>query len=491
MCRSKKTALASAVLLVLLSFGCSKSPQPEPPVALKSVTLTPKNQAISYRFDCTLSDTKVTNDADPIPDYITKEELNQSRLYAETTLGLGIEAYYNGTKITKEGVVVDAGKAIPIEVRGYGKTRTYTIQPVRAAVSPAEGTVSLISSDMRKMGIADYITDFTVTLYRDRFYCFATGVNDGVAEYELYSSNNGVKWDRVEYQPHELGAIGGIGCRAVVKSGRLFVLGGARTEAPDRWGVPQEKMSWGGLPDISAWRSFSTADGVSFACDTVGLRTPWQQSWGGLTNPSLPSPAAFVNAIVQDGKIYFKNSYIVGFGQLQGSRSFMTTEDGKHWENLPAMSEATGRLQDAFFAFRGKLWTAGGFFNYIGKDSGEESVYSTSDGGQTWVKETDQGGFGKMWGMTPFCTDDTAYMIGGELMQDGQRVLSDKLYKSTDGKSWTEVDTGTKYTARRSPQVVVKDGYAYIFGGYTTASTQNYGFDLKTSMNFETYILKL
>ena len=96
-----------------------------------------------------------------------------------------------------------------------------------------------------------------------------------------------------------------------------------------------------------------------------------------------------------------------------------------------------------------------------------------------------------MWGMTPFCTDDTAYMIGGEMLQDGLRVLSDKLYKSTDGKSWAEVDTGTKYTARRSPQVVVKDGYAYIFGGYTTTSTHHYGFDLKTSMNFETYILKL
>lgn len=491
MYRSKKIALVSAVLLVFLSFGCNKSPQLEPPVALKSVILTPKNQAVSYRFDCTLSDTKVTNEADPIPDYIAEEELTQSRLYAETTVGLGIEAYYNGTKITKEGVVVDASKGIPIEARGYCKTRTYTIQPVRTSEPPAEGTVSLISSDMRKMGIADYITDFTVTLYKDRFYCFATGVNNGVAEYELYTSDNGVKWDRVEYQPHELGAIGGIGSRAVVKSDRLFVLGGARTEAPDRWGVPEESM-WGAFPAISAWRSFSTTDGVSFACDTVGLKTPWQEAWGSMTNPSLPEPCTFVNALVQDDKIYFKNSYGVIFGQLQGTRDFMVTEDGKHWESLPSMREATGRLQDAFFAFQGKLWSAGGFFNYIGsKDTGEESVYSTSDGGQTWVKETDQGGFGKMWGMTPFCTDDTAYMIGGEMLKDGQRVLSDKLYKSTDGKSWTEVDTGTKYTARRSPQVVVKDGYAYIFGGYTTASTHHYGFDLKTSMNFETYILKL
>jgi hypothetical protein len=96
-----------------------------------------------------------------------------------------------------------------------------------------------------------------------------------------------------------------------------------------------------------------------------------------------------------------------------------------------------------------------------------------------------------MWGMTPVCGDNAVYLVGGEYIDNAKRVLSDKIYRSTDCIHWEAISTGSKYTARRLPQVAVKDGYAYIFGGYTTPSTKSYGYDLTTVPAFDTYFFKL
>jgi hypothetical protein len=183
----------------------------------------------------------------------------------------------------------------------------------------------------------------------------------------------------------------------------------------------------------------------------------------------------------------------VAYGSLSANSSYLYTEDGVNWTKIPSVTDVTNRRQDAFFAFKGKLWCVGGFKNYIStsQDNAMTSIYSSSDGGVTWTLEADDAGIGSIWAMTPVCGENAVYLVGGEYVADGKRVLSDKIYRSTDCIHWEAIKTGSKYTARRAPQIVVKDSYAYIFGGYNTVSKANYGYDLTSQPVFDTFMFEL
>lgn len=491
----KKNMIYSLILTMLFGgSACEKQKVPEPVVALKSVTITPLDNAVSYRCTGNYSWDELTNEGEKIQSDVSVEELRQSTITVETTLGIDIQAYYEGIPIGPEGVKADASKPFRLEVRGYGQTRFYTVIPQQEAGGATDtGEVLLKSSDMRKMGLPLNTLDYSISLLNGKFYCFTTGKEGETAEYRLFVSDNGIKWNEVDYRPTELGAIGGTGSKALVFRDRLYVLGGARIAGTDKWGVAPEQ-SWG-MPAISWWRSFSTDDGQTFRCDTVNLAAPWEPGWGEtLSNPNLPEPSAFPNVIAHtDGKMYLKNAYYIGFGQLQGSGEYRVTEDGANWTKLSAIPNITNRRQDAFFSFKQKMWCAGGFKNFISSNQNNafSSVYS-SENGIDWVEETENGGFGKMWAMTVVTDNRVAYMIGGECYdEEGKRKLSDKIYRSEDGIRWEPIHTGSQYTARRCPQVVVKDGYIYIFGGYGAISEKFYGYDLQTIPMFDTYKIRI
>jgi hypothetical protein len=466
--------------LTLGLWSCSDN-DVQPVVALKSVTVVPYENAVGYSCQGDYNSFDLTNDNDKVPMDVSSAELQKSTLTAVTTLGIGTQAYYNGTAIGSDGVVVDATQPIPIEVKGYGEDKSYTIHITQATAASDSELVVAKSTDMRKMGIDENVRDYSIAYFNDKFYCFTTGLNGTTAEYRLYSSDNGIKWTEVSYGPESLGAVGGLGAKALVFNGRLYSLGGARTLGTDKWGVPAEK-SWGS-PTISWWRSFSTADGQTFKCDTVGV----------IKKSSLPKASTFANAITYNNRIYMKGSFRVVFGSLSSTGTLLYTDDGVNWNQIPSFSNVTGRRQDAFFAFGGKLWCVGGFKNFISTstNNAQTSIYSSSDGGNTWTLEADDAGIGSLWGMTPICGDNAVYLVGGEYINEKQRTLSDKIFRSTDCIHWEAISTGSKYTARRCPQVVTKDKYAYIFGGYTTVSTANYGYDLKSVPAFDTYVFEL
>jgi hypothetical protein len=482
-------------LLVVMGFAlwsCS-SDDPQPVVALKSVTIVPYDNAVGYTCKGTYTSSTLTNSEDLVAIDVTQTELQKATLTANTTLGIGTKAYYNGNEIGSEGVTVDATQPIQIEVRGYNQTKTYTVNVAQATTVDENALVTIKSTDMRKMGIDSKVCDYTIACYNGKFYCFTSGLNDATAQYKLYTSENGVKWNEVTYAPHSLGAVGGLGAKAIVFNNRLYVLGGARTLGTDEWGTAAE-TSWGAAT-ISWWRSFSTNDGQTFKCDTVGCTGAWKTVYGTKSNPLLPKACVFPNVTVLDGKMYMINSCGFVFGSVAGNSNRRITSDGIDWDatSFPYLSTVTNRLQNAFFSFKGKLWCVGGFTNYIStsRDYAQTAVYSSSDGGLTWTKEADDAGIGHMWGMTPVCGDNAVYLVGGEYIDNAKRVLSDKIYRSTDCIHWEAISTGSKYTARRLPQVAVKDGYAYIFGGYTTPSTKSYGYDLTTVPAFDTYFFKL
>jgi hypothetical protein len=112
-------------------------------------------------------------------------------------------------------------------VKGYGEDKSYTIHITQATAASDSELVVAKSTDMRKMGIDENVRDYSIAYFNDKFYCFTTGLNGTTAEYRLYSSDNGIKWTEVSYGPESLGAVGGLGAKALVFNGRLYTLGGS------------------------------------------------------------------------------------------------------------------------------------------------------------------------------------------------------------------------------------------------------------------------
>jgi len=484
----KKNLIYGFIAILSIGFwSCDDDENYDPAVGILEVSATPQHNAIGYTYQINQGSLTIDNTNDPVVFDVNKKELEQATLSVKTTLGIGLEVYYNGMPLHDGKIVGDISQPGKLEIRGYGQNKTYTLNTTQATHIPEGENVILKSTDMRSMGIPSTTKSFQATYFNDKFYCFTTSSDGETAEYGLYTSDNGVQWEPATYGPDAVQAVGGENATLAQWNNRLYVLGGGRTSGPDKWG--NEAESFWGLPDCVYWRSHSTADGSTFRCDTVGVTGTWR----GNTNTMLPSPSSQANIAVLGNKMYLKSAYRVSFYTWQGTSEFKETTDGTNWSNVTITTEGVDvkrRLGDAFFSFKGKLWCIGGFTSWINPPM-LSSIYSSSDG-SNWSLEAEETPLGKMWGMKVVTyNDEVAYLIGGEYFNENkERTLSDKIYRSTDGVHWEAIETGSKYKARRNPQIAVKDGYAYIFGGFTEPSSGNYGYEDQVPA-FDTYVLEL
>lgn len=483
-------------MMTVMSIGlisCNESDDYTPAIAIQSVSIVPYENTVSYLCTGNYNSNILDNKQDPVAFDVAKENLQKATLTATTTLGVGVQAYYNGELLTAEGVTVDATKPIQLEVRGYNISRTYTVQVEQATSMPENEHLVIKSTDMRMMGVDKNTYSYNTAGFNGKIYCFSSGLNGSTAEYKIFSSDNGVKWEEVKYGPDDLQAIGGNGVALITYHDRLFALGGSRTKGTDQWGNAPE-LNWG-MPSINYWRSVSTADGQTFRCDTIGTKGEWSTNYNGkpVWKNYSPTPTTNLSTVVFNDKMYIKGGSYYGFGMLQGLRAYMVCEDGTNWKNIDIKGETVNNHnQDAFFTFKGKMWSIGGFKSYINQKNIVTGIYSSANG-VDWTQEAENGPFGAMWGMTAAVGEDAVYLIGGEsLSNDGsKRILSDKIYRSTDAIHWEEVTSSSKYTARRNARVAILGDYAYIFGGYNTPSdTYGNSKDTDTPM-FDTFILEL
>lgn len=99
-----------------------------------------------------------------------------------------------------------------------------------------------------------------------------------------------------------------------------------------------------------------------------------------------------------------------------------------------------------------------------------DDVWSSKDG-STWTPETTSAPFGGRAGLAAVVHQGAIYVLGGSLGDDaatgGQgRVLFNDVWKSRDGRTWTEVTgNGPRWTPRAGAAVVSKNGYIYLLGG--------------------------
>lgn len=476
------------LLCATMMPACSDD-DPTPFVAIKEVRITPAEQAISVTCTGTAYSSTLDNSNDSVAYDVPAEALRQSRMEVQTTVGPGIQAYYQNAPVSGT-LTVDASQPFELEVRGYGQSRTYTVNVLQEQTNKPGKEPRLKSSDMRAMGINPNVLDFDVALFRDRFYAITTSSTGGVIYYQLYVSDNGISWEEVPYTCADAAgnptAIGGRGARLAVFNDRMYVLGGGRYDGTDSFGNAAE-LSWG-LPTVSNWRSFSTADGVTFQVDTIGI------GYNESNRRRIPTPTAYPTVTVFDNNIFYQGGYAGQvFGMWQFTTQLSVCSDGKNWDTAQTGDVTlTNRHMAAWYVFKGRLYILGGTRNFVSSSALQSDLYSSADG-TTWTLEAESTALGALHSLRVVTTDDVAYAFGGECYNDaGEKVVSDKIYRSTDGVTWEEVATvSSAYTARRSPVVVVKDGTAYIFGGYSGPSSGSYAYPTDQDTLFDTYTMEL
>lgn len=467
-----------------------------PTVGITSVQVTPAGSAKSYACVISQSTLKIENTNDSVDWDVADAALATTKIEAAGTLGAKI--YYNDTEINSGGVEVDASSPVTLVAKdNSGNSKTYTLNVVKAKTASGADMVKKASSFA---GFPSNLIDYDMTVFNGKFYAITTSLSgEGETKtenYQLFNSEDGLHWTEVDYKTDMTGVnlpegqtgyvIGGEGARLAVLNGRMYVLGGARTQGADKYGNAAEvEQGWTGTsPTIKAWRSFSTADGETFKCDTVGIKMT--DAEGNELNPAYNMPAAYLNVATLGNKLIVKGGFYFGFGMAQGSRRFASTTDGINWTKITTTSsdadcDVQNRNADAFFTFKGKLWCVGGFTNFIGgQDFMRTAVYSSTDG-INWEKAGELTGAPALYHAKVIAGEKVAFMIGGEYVDaDGStRVLSNKVYRTTDGVNWEEVATvPTNFLGVRDCAGVALGNAAWIFGGNKTVTSGYYGYPM-------------
>lgn len=168
------------------------------------------------------------------------------------------------------------------------------------------------------------------------------------------------------------------------------------------------------------------------------------------------------------------------------------------WTQLTKKAEWSNRLDHSSVWFNNRLWVMGGY--NPGKVSGDtylEDVWSSSDG-ENWELISDNAPWLGRRGHASLVFDDGSgeaiYLIGGFVVNEstGYREYRNDVWKSTDGKEWTQIKERTEpeldslydwYPRFNHTCVTANHGgldYIYLIGGVT----QLEGFNSRYSMKY-------
>lgn len=491
----------AALVAAFTWTSCEPEPDPAPAVGITEIKVTPEGSAVSYTAAISGFNAVVGIPADVEPAALDSATI-------EVTATMNTEIFYNNAVVVA-GTVVDLTQPVVLTAKGAGIENVYTLTAEPTEV--AFGDMALKSSKF--IGFPEGLVDYDVTYFNDKFYAITTSVAEVVKDsipstveyYQLLSSTNGINWSEVAYKTSTEGVvlpegqngyvIGGEGARLVVHNGRMYVLGGARTKGEDIYGNEAENSY--GMASINAWRSFSTADGVNFECDTIASTYSFTHYSGVEMEVATSDAASFLgaahlNAVSFNGKLFIQGGQSPMFGMWQGASIYAASEDGKSWKAITPASTSEDnnvnvdrRLHNALFVYKNKMWCLGGFTNFVSASGMQYSVWSSEDG-ENWTMEADTvKGFDNIIEPKVLATDEAVYMFGG-MVYDATPTVSNKVYRSTDCINWEEVETPAAFTARRHIAGVVQGNSAWLFGGITSAATDFYATPISGTDDFTT-----
>lgn len=338
----------------------------------------------------------------------------------------------------------------------------------------------ILNGAQANFGTAENVVWTDATVFNGKIFSLVVSLDksgeENVEKYELYNSEDGAAWTKVEYTVDgEAGLIGGEGARLVVNNGKLYVLCGLRTMGKDVLGGDAEKSDWFGIIEPSLYfRVWESTDGVNFnAVNDLTLSRDGNDMTPVMNSQSSP----YASAISYNGKIVMQGGYMYGYGMFQPNRMLLASENGKDWEIImPLDAEGNSfnltNLGGSPFELNGKLFIAGGFNNFISPSFVVPTVVSTTDL-KTWAAE--ETNIPALYQAKVVCDGKVAYLFGSETLEEGARVMVPAVYKSVDGVNWEAVATPEGYEGYRFSSAVAYEGYAYFLGGYSTVSSGDYG----------------
>ncbi len=166
--------------------------------------------------------------------------------------------------------------------------------------------------------------------------------------------------------------------------------------------------------------------------------------------------------------------YLIGGGDGSSKNDIWKSIDqGKSWTQVETTGDIfSPRHKHQVVAKGDSLYVIGGNAGGVYKND----IWKSDNQGETWTKISDDSN-------TPFAPrdahqvvviGDTMYLIGGWTSNSG---ISNDIWQSTDGKSWTQVpkpdDTNSIFSARYAHQVVTINDVMYLIGGTDGSNALN------------------
>lgn len=459
---------------VVLGFTACSDDEEEAAVGLTAGSITPAGSSVTYQLKSAVEG-MMDNKDDSVAWDVTDAALAEALLKVTPTLDATVS--YNGTEITSEGVVVNANSPITVVVTNGKKTVNYTVNVYRAQTA-AEGIIKKATLSATNVVWRDY------TYWKGKFWTYVvtntiTNAETGDAKevYLLMNSTDGVTWTDVDYKVTnvENEVIGGEGARLLVYNDKLYLLTGQRTLGTDKFGNAAEvEDGWfGPSPFIAKWRVFVSDDGENFSSLEDGAQVLIE---GEPTANILAYNAPFVNVFTLNGSMFMQGGYTYGFGMQQMGRNIISSKDGKTWTRISPVDGDGANFavpnDAAYFMLGNKLYLVGGYRNYIDLSFINSTVYTTTDG-TTWTIAADMAeGIPALYQARAVSNGEVVYLFGGEqIVEDGEtRVANNKVFRSTDGVKWTEVEVPAAYAGTRYPSVLLVGNVVWLFDGDASVS---------------------
>ncbi|MBR1869701.1 MAG: exo-alpha-sialidase [Bacteroidales bacterium] len=484
-----KTLLSAALLSVgvLLLSSCKKDKEDTFGILTASISL-PSGQT----FECAVDQKAftITNEADPAEPG-TADQFLVKITYTAT---IGTTVNYNGEPLQSGITEVDlSSPAVIVAIKG-GKEVTYTVTLAEDANDDSMTKGKRVNSDMTAAGFP-HCAWFDIAYFKGAFYAITSSYPDGTAAentayHNVYKSIDGISWTKVTTN---IKVVGAFGAKLVVFKDKLYAVGGGYLygKNEDEYGP---ELMWGmaGFYDIAELYIYSSADGSTWAKETVKDEAG---VFSGYMDPRLFADAE---------KLTYRGGMASVFGQIQKTYNVATSTDGATWTALGEVDKSgAGPLLGcaAMYEFKGKLYVAGGFKNFVDQQYMQTAVYSSTDGGLTWTEEAADGGFGAMSNMNVVSAGDVLYMVGGQYFVEGAPdgegkptytlTASNKVFRSTDGVHWTALEGENAmpetFTGRTRPCTVVVGDMLWIFGGRGTTNGYYGAPDAADDVIFDTW----
>lgn len=260
----------------------------------------------------------------------------------------------------------------------------------------------------------------------------------GLGDTAVAVSDNGIDWDPLE---DVLGVdTVGIG-RAVYKGGeRWVVVGSDGDDEGDNVWWSNDGEVWNaadsGEGDDGVFGNDSSSTGldvlyangiwVAVGQDgSVNSRTIWwsndAKEWYLSEGDNFGNQSGVVGQVVA----YDNERWLVGGGNTTGS-SILWSDDGITWTSATMPTGLTGKVYS--FAYGNGVWVAA-----VDVSSGTENIWYSEDNGESWIS-AGSGFFGIDGGRSVVYNEDRRFVATGE----NQSGTDNRIYYSTDGKTWTE-----------------------------------------------------